>query len=437
MELHLTLPVIEPDVSTLLGLRTNSHYTSLSGANNCGKSYVLKNVKLALGVEAYMVGTNRFYHLPELTTQRKDPNEYSSWNNQFVSQVNNPQYNYEQNYMELSKILSNMNDATRNRLFELCGSLIGSQFSLKKFEPDNELSVRYVDMDGQNVSLGSTGTRLLMTMLGLCMDDKFKIVLLDEPELGLGPKLQTSLASFLMNKEERGKWFPHLKHIWVATHSHLFLDKSDIRNNYVLTKNHNNIGINEITNFAMLNNLQFNLLGNTLESLFLPTAFVIVEGETDATYLEAWLTRCHPLRKILVIQASGDPKKKAHALREVLGDIFKSPFRSRIFVVLDSVHNRGLPPELESMGVPKENIVIWDNNGIEYVYPPEVVAPIFGCGIDDVRSIRISGDELVINEVSRKKNELCKEVVKGMDAQTKPPAELHQKFLAKISAAID
>jgi hypothetical protein len=118
-------PKIQQSASELTNSRTAKHYTTLSGANNCGKSYVLKNVKLTLGVDSYMVGTNRFYHLPELATQRKDPNEYHSWNSQFVSQANNPQYNYEQNYMDLSKILGNMNDASRDRLFELCGSLIG------------------------------------------------------------------------------------------------------------------------------------------------------------------------------------------------------------------------------------------------------------------------------------------------------------------------
>ncbi len=49
--------------------------------------------------------------------------------------------------------------------------------------------MRYVDMDGQNLSVGSTGTRLLMTILGLCMDPAFESILIDEPELGLGPKI--------------------------------------------------------------------------------------------------------------------------------------------------------------------------------------------------------------------------------------------------------
>jgi hypothetical protein len=47
--------------------------------------------------------------------------------------------------------------------------------------------MRYIDVAGQNLSVGSTGIRLLVTVLGLCMDEVFHTILIDEPELGLGP----------------------------------------------------------------------------------------------------------------------------------------------------------------------------------------------------------------------------------------------------------
>jgi predicted ATPase len=114
--------------------------------------------------------------------------------------------------------------------------LIGSTFDLKRRDEDNELSPRYVDMDGQNLSVGSTGTRLLMTLLGLCMDEQFDVMLVDEPELGLSPRVQGELSRFFADKERRDQYFPHLKGIFVATHSHIFLDRSNIGNNFTVSK---------------------------------------------------------------------------------------------------------------------------------------------------------------------------------------------------------
>jgi hypothetical protein len=53
----------------------------------------------------------------------------------------------------------------------------------------------------------------------------------------------------------------------------------------------------------------------------------------------------------------------------VLNGIQRSPYHDRIFVILDARHGAGLENEIVRMGVPRENIVEWTKNGIEYVYP--------------------------------------------------------------------
>ena len=68
------------------------------------------------------------------------------------------------------------------------------------------------------------------------MDERFTSILIDEPELGLSPKVQTALSTFFQDQEERKKYFPHLERVYLATHSHLFLARSDIMSNYVVTK---------------------------------------------------------------------------------------------------------------------------------------------------------------------------------------------------------
>jgi len=208
--------------------RAGSPVTVLSGGNNSGKSLVLRWLKHTMGKTAYMVGTNRFYHVYHFSTALRDPNELDQFENQFQSNFWSEQYNYEQNYIDLNHIIVGLSDCQRLSLFELCGKLIDSSFALQRVQDDNELSVRYIDVAGQNLSVSSTGTRLLMTILGICMDDRSKTLLIDEPELGLSPRVQSALAAFLQDPAERLKFFPHLKQVTLATHSHLFLHRNDL-----------------------------------------------------------------------------------------------------------------------------------------------------------------------------------------------------------------
>lgn len=211
-----------PDLPQFLADRQSEYYTTLSGGNNCGKSVLLKNMKIHLGRRAYMAGPQRFYHIYELSTQRWNPQDYDSWDHSFRQNFNQEEANTETNFIDLGRVIGALSDGKRQRLFELCGSLIGSRFELKRRDEDNDLSPRYVDMDGQNLSVGSTGARLLMTLLGLCMDDQFEFMLIDEPELGLSPRVQGELSRFFSNKERRDHYFPHLKGIFISTHSHIF-----------------------------------------------------------------------------------------------------------------------------------------------------------------------------------------------------------------------
>lgn len=426
----------QPDIETFASSRASAPYTVLCGGNNSGKSLVLKQMKLHLGKVGYLVGPQRFYHITELATQRFSEDDYNSWENQFRSNAANKEYNFEQNYIDLGRILGGLKDKGREKLFALCGELIGNKFSLLKRDADNELSPRYVDMDGQNLAVGSTGTRLLMTLLGLCMDEKFSVILIDEPELGLSPRVQMVLAKFFGDSEQRAKYFPHLKSIVVATHSHLFLDRSNISNNYVVSKDAQTVSVRQLATVMDLHDLQFNLLGNSLEALFLPSAIVIVEGKTDKPYIDRLLRLQFPNRNVLAIEGQGDVKRVFWSLCSSLGDMQKSPFRSRTFIVLDSIHTASTAAELEKMGALRENIIIWKQNGIEYVYPDAILQSIFSCAADDLRSLAIASDEVTLNGITKRKAALCAEVVSHLNPSTAFPAELQDKLIDPIGKAI-
>lgn len=119
-----------------------------------------------------------------------------------------------------------------------------------------------------------------------------------------------------------------------------------------------------------------------------------------------------------------------------MGDFQKSPFRQRTFVILDSIHTAGTVQSLESIGALPENIVVWEKNGIEYVYPDDIVASIFKCAPDQVDQISIQSDEISHNGIVKRKVELCSEVVKSLTSSTKLPDELESKLLTPLSKAI-
>ena len=427
----------EPSLESFAKERAGMPTTVLSGGNNSGKSLLLKWLKQTMGKTAYMVGSNRFYHVYHFSTSVKDPNALENFETQFQTQFWNEQFNYEQNYIDLNQIIVNLSDVDRNRLFELCGRLIGAQMALRRLDNDNELSVRYIDVDGKNLSVASTGTRLLLTILGICMDDRFKAVLIDEPELGLSPRVQTALARFLHDPEQRSKMFPHLKQVILATHSHLFLHRANLESNYAVNKHESSIKLSRVTTISEFHRLQFNLLGNALESLFLPAGILVVEGDTDYSYIERLVALKIPGRNIVVIRSAGDPKTKLHTLREMTGDLQRSPLRSRLFVVVDSVYAPGLKTELVGMGLLPENFVVWSRNGIEYLYPASTMQEIFSCDIAALDKLEISDDVVSLNGIKWRKKELSRRVLDRLQADSVIPEELEERLFAKLRSAID
>jgi predicted ATPase len=417
--------------------RAQERYTVLAGPNNSGKSLTLRWLKSTFGRTAYFVGTNRFYHVYHLSTGLRQTNELDQFESNFRSQFNDDSHNHEQNVFDLGRILQGLKDTRRNQLFELCGSLIGSKFSLQLVEPGNDLSPRYIDMDGQNLSVGSTGTRLLMTILGLCMDDRFTTILIDEPELGLSPKVQQSLSVFFQDREQRAKYFPHLERVFIATHSSLFLSRSDVSSNYIVTKEARRVSLTRVQTIQDFHRLQFNLLGNSLETLFFPSAITVVEGKTDHAYLDRVIALRMAGRRVTVIPSGGDVKKKIYSLKEVFGDLERSPFRGRIFVVLDSVHQAGLSDELVRMGVLAENIVIWPKNGIEYYYPFAILQSIFSASPEQLDQLSIDGDRISINGITKTKNDLATDVIRQLSDATVYPEELEARLLKPLSNAVN
>ncbi len=88
------------------------------------------------------------------------------------------------------------------------------------------------------------------------------------------------------------------------------------------------------------------------------------------------------------------------------------------------------------MGLPSENFIAWTKNGIEHLYPTQIMETIFRCSAREVAQLTIEADLVSLNGIEKRKKELCQEVVRAIDSNTNLPSELEEKLIHKIVNAI-
>lgn len=410
--------VIRPDLNTLLTSRESCPLSVLSGPNNSGKSYLLKMACDSFAKGSHFFGCNRFFTLDHLQSMLPQPGYTDDLHHEFHKSVRNATSNSESNHHPLEQILRGLNNHQRKRLFDLLGDLMGFSFSLQHTIRDNDMTPIFIEVDGEPLKFTSTGTRLLLTLLGTCMDQRFDRLFIDEPEMGLSPRIQSILSRFFGDEGQRTSYMPHLKSIFIATHSHLFLDRKNIANNFIITKASNVIDVENVRSISQFHQLQFNLLGNDLEASFLPSAIVIVEGITDQRFLQKVLAIKFPNHRVTVVLggSDGEIEKKLHTLREAFGDVARSPYHDRIFPVLDSQHSASRK-RLAGKGIDESNITVWSKNGMEFHYPRDIMKQIFSC--DDAALDHLDPDNIEINGIRKSKNELATDVCMRLTAESK------------------
>ena len=190
------------------------------------------------------------------------------------------------------------------------------------------------------------------------------------------------------------------------------------------------IGLRRLATIQDLSGLQFLLLGNRLETLFLPSAIILVEGQSDHVFITRVLALRYPGSLTSVVQCGGDgrmPEILATA-RTLLGDIQRSPYHNRIFCILDAEHGRTLRDQLVRAGVSGENIVVWAGNGIEFVYPEDALRELFGAA----KGLVIQDDNVTLNGVSKRKKELAELVSAYLTDATHHRTELQEKLLEPL-----
>ena len=415
-----------------LRLLRNAEYAVLVGRNNCGKSFLLKLLTTQWGEAASYLGPARYQNFNLLSSYTPNRNRKNERYRQFLQHWNQQHQNIDNSPVSLQQAIAELSDAQRATLIEIVHLLLGAKLEIRHTVEGNSMSQQYISVGGHNISYTSSGFRLITTLVTSLLDTDYDTFLIDEPELGISPEAQGLLADFLFDRAHRAKYFPHIKTLILATHSTVFLDRTVIQNNYTIQKVSDEISIHPVATLAELNRVHFFLLGNRFETLYLPSSIVLVEGKCDHKFIERTLSQRLPNAQISVIPAHGDSRITdiLSIARGILADLQRSPYRDRIFVVLDSVHGPGLPQKLQAMGVLAENIVTWPRNGIEYFYPPQIVDAIFGHGDE----LAIEGDRVSRNGLSYTKNELVDKVVNQLNADTQLHPVFEAQFFSKVAA---
>ena len=428
---YLTKPntTISAAAASLIELIKSSPFAVLCGQNNSGKSFILKHLSHELEPKAYYIGPARYQNCTTLSNiSALDPSRKK--NQLFQTLRNEVTENTDNSAVNLQQSISELTNAQRETLFGIMKDLLGSNITLAPIIEENEMSQKYILVDGFNLSFTSSGFRLILVLLLELMDNQFDTILIDEPELGLSPDIQAALVDLLSDQNKRKEFFPHIKSIIISTHSPIFLDRHTITNNYHVYRVGQEITMKQASSIQDISSLQFQLLGNRFETLLLPSVIVFVEGKTDDKFIRAIIEKRFPNAKVSIVPGNGDGdiKRRVHDMDLVLNGIRTSPYHERVLILIDQRHSIDRE-KLTSMGIPNENIIQLSKNGIEYYYPPEIMSSIFG----STENLEIEDDMVKANGNEFKKNDLCDLVLAKMKGTEELDPEFEEVFMSTLS----
>ena len=254
-------------------------------------------------------------------------------------------------------------------------------------------------------------------------DSEIKILCIDEPELALEPRLQKSLYRAIKAKSTEKK-------IIVATHSHHFLDRENVANNYVCSRNTDNkISLKQLTTQEDLRDQVFKLLGNELGDLQLPEKILIVEGVSDVEFVKKSLNLLG--KNSYIPFGAGSDSRISTAIDAVTQFIefvttAGSVYKDRTWVVADKQVNDVKLREWRTKLGDDDKVKELPENGIEYFYPERILQKIFktpdtkdiiideflkggkynGLPYSKLELSRLVADELMANDLASPDNEL-------------------------------
>lgn len=274
-----------------------------------------------------------------------------------------------------------------------------------------------------------SGLRSIFAILCALTDPKIKVLLIDEPELSLEPRLQKSLRDLLYDISGE-------KTIIVSTHSHLFINRKSFSHNYKIDKTPEGVFSKQIADQRELNELIFDLLGNSLEDLFFPGNFLIVEGSSDQIILE----KCINLSgidssRVKVISARGVTNTGTiySAIENTLTplEMHDSPYSKKAVVLIDKPKSSANLTELKKL---EKRLFRLTTYSIEEYIPESVYTKMGKTKADELQKIRELDTAKRQDELNVYKKALSEQIVANLNVEDLDQMVVIKKAIKKAGA---
>jgi hypothetical protein len=348
-------------------------YTALVGPNNAGKSSLLQLIFRSLYVDPEFgsaslcfIPADRDYVDPTTQTGGRALN---NWNDEMYSQLIAAPIQ-----MASGPIGPNRSELTRLLLhgdflpqMDKLNDLL-PRFGLPPVTLAGAQEVQFVQIV---VHAQGSGLRSLLPILAAITNDDIEAVFIDEPELGLEPRLQKALRDLLVETATTKRV------IATATHSHLLIDRQETESTQIVTRDDAGTSVETVTTLERLYSLTFDLLGSSTEDLFFPRNYLIVEGASDQVIVERVLELLgQPASAIKVLSAQGVDEVRAREISVVRAlvplIVNDSPYAGRVVAMID------MPGEPEAGNVQRlrqdlgDRLYVLDEPTIEAYVPAEI-----------------------------------------------------------------
>jgi hypothetical protein len=353
----------------------NNGYTALVGKNDVGKTAFLQWIFCRMMQQVTpgpsdaiaLILTDRFY----VASNTRTTQTLQQYNGQFHSAFNGaPKPFHNENGpapADLFAALLQRTDMTQQNLS--LNDLLGRA----GFPPLVIRGQQEATVGGRGIHTHGSGLRCLLPVLVALTSVDINYVLIDEPELSLEARAQKVVRQLLVEAVEKGKT------IVASTQSHLFLNRTpgQLEHNVRVSDEGSTFSLRPVTSSDGLLDLTYNLLGNSLEDLFFPGNFLIVEGASDQCIAERVASLLSiPSTTAKVISAKGIDNVDAsyQAINNTLIPLITSgsPYAQRVVALIDkpeSDNDKRLKSLRSTLG---ERCLLLDAPSLEEYLPAEL-----------------------------------------------------------------
>jgi ABC-type transport system involved in cytochrome c biogenesis ATPase subunit len=385
------------------------NFVVLTGNNNSGKTTLMRYMAYQ-NTNAYLVNSNRVNVLGEGAQDRSYLQNFKNYGDA----IKNADSDNAPKNIQVLQDLFNLPNSARREIIDYYNDNFPNRAQVRLEDPKNSASARLLTMKGHSITKQGSGARSMLEILVKLFDSSINLLCIDEPEIALEPKLQKVLFKAIKAKATRDK------RIVVATHSHHFLDRTEVGNNFICSRDQRNkIHVTRISSEIQLRNLVFDLLGNDLGDLGLPNKLIIVEGPSDASYIRR-ICSILGRAEFTTFGAGSDSliKSAAEGVSEYLRFVsdLAPVYRDRIWVIADKQTDNQKVREwrgiLNDMSGSEGRVLVLRKNGIEYYYPERIMQEIFNTKTDrdSIANGYLRANPNSFNDIQISKTELSRAV---------------------------